>query len=109
MNIIDLIINASISGVIGATTGIVFSIMWRRMTYLRPAQKILSTVSDDSQQLKIFFRIFPIPERAAIKDLFTGKITGELCGIRKITSTASLGKFWNQRTVGFPTDSKKEE
>ena len=89
MNIVDLIISASISGVIGAFTGIVFSIMWRRMTYLRPARKILSTVADDSQQLKIFFRIFQIPEHTIIKDLFTGQITGQLHGIQKISSTAS--------------------
>lgn len=89
MNIWDLIISASISGIVGAITGIVSSMIWKEIVYSRPAKKIFCKMADDLEQLRIFTGMFSIPEHAAIMDLSTKQVTSELHNIQEITSTAS--------------------
>ncbi|MBU7029407.1 MAG: hypothetical protein HXS48_20900 [Theionarchaea archaeon] len=89
MEIIEIIITAGLSGVIGAGTGILSNICWRKITYLRPIKKLLCDLANDSQKLKIFVPIFSIPQFAEVKDRITGRKAITLDNITEITSKDS--------------------
>jgi hypothetical protein len=89
MEITELVITAGLGGVIGAGTGIISNICWRKITYLRPIKKLLCALANDSQRLKIFVRTFSIPQFAEVRDRISGKKAITLDNITEITSKDS--------------------
>lgn len=89
MEIIELVITAGLSGVIGAITGILTNICWRKATYLRPIRKLLCDLANDAQELKIFMPTFSIPPSAEVKDRISDRRVLTLDNITEITSKDS--------------------
>lgn len=88
MNLADTLIEPLIGALIGLFAGIIGTRIWRWKKDLHPARKILDTVKDDSEQLKIFIKTFPISSKAPIPDRTEGRIW-ILENMQEITSVAS--------------------
>lgn len=84
--VVSSILTAFIGAFIGAISGIFFTRIWKFYTYTRPVRKILDTMAKDSQQLNLFFEIFPIGGYA---EIITQKTHMCVIGIEEITSVAT--------------------
>lgn len=68
---------------------ILFEKFENRRTFREPVRKIMGTLADNSQQIRIFVGTFPIPRYTAIKDEITEQEVMSLRNIPEITSVVS--------------------
>jgi hypothetical protein len=89
MSTFEVLTGAFISAVFAYVLGTVSPKFLRKLMYLRPAKKLLGSLADDNQELKIVIGTFQIPPRSSIREKFSNFEAVELTNIPEITSVSS--------------------